>query len=338
MNLNHSNHSNGLVTTALLLAAGKGSRLYPLTQNTPKCLTMVHEVSILERLVINLSQQGFKRLVVVTGYREKSIREFLGTQACGMKIDYIFSPLYATTNNIYSLWMAREIINEPFMLIESDLVFDVSLLDDMRNPDRIAVARMQPWMNGSTVTIDQAQHVKKFQNGIAGTFDDIRYKTVNIYSFSLSSWHSIIERLDQYISAGIVNDYYEIVFAEMVTEGSLSLKIVSFDNKPWYEIDTIEDLAKAKKLFPGDEYDTTNLSNVPRHASGILKPIFKHTMSMGREKITHPLSRLKSLPKSNSLSVSASVSSKQIHEGNIPENEVSIKNKSRGKIHGTVQL
>ncbi len=334
MHLDHSSHSNGLVTTALLLAAGKGSRLYPLTHDTPKCLTMVHEVSILERLVINLSKQGFKRLVVVTGYREKSIREFLGTQACGMKIDYIFSPLYATTNNIYSLWMAREIINEPFMLIESDLVFDVSLLDDMRHPDRIAVARMQPWMNGSTVTINQAQHVKKFQNGIAGTFDEIRYKTVNIYSFSLSSWHSIIERLDQYISAGIVNDYYETVFAEMVTEGSLSLKIVSFDNKPWYEIDTIEDLAKAKKLFPGDEYDTTNLSNVPRHASGILKPIFKHTMSMGREKITHPLSRLKSLPKSNSLSVS--LSSKRIHEANIPENEVSLKNKYRGKTHGTV--
>ncbi|NOR46455.1 MAG: NTP transferase domain-containing protein [Methanosarcinaceae archaeon] len=334
MHLNHSNHSNGLVTTALLLAAGKGSRLYPLTHDTPKCLTMVHEASILERLVTNLSKQGFKRLVVVTGYQEKSIREFLGTQACGMKIDYIFSPLYETTNNIYSLWMAREIINEPFMLIESDLVFDVSLLDDMRHPDRIAVARMQPWMNGSTVTINQAQHVKKFQNGIAGTFDEIRYKTVNIYSFSLSSWHSIIEKLDQYISAGIVNDYYETVFAEMVTEGSLSLKIVSFENKPWYEIDTIEDLAKAKKLFPADEYATKNHSNFPRHASGILKPIFKHTMSMGREKITHPLSRLKSLPKPNSLSVS--LSSKRIHEANIPENEVSPKNKYGGKIHDTV--
>lgn len=331
MNLNHSSNSNnGLVTTALLLAAGKGSRLYPLTHDTPKCLTMVHEASILERLVINLSKQGFKRLVVVTGYREKSIREFLGTQACGMKIDYIFSPLYETTNNIYSLWMAREIINEPFMLIESDLVFDVSLLDGMRHPGRIAVARMQPWMNGSTVTINPAQYVKKFQNGIAGTFDEIRYKTVNMYSFSLSSWHSIIERLDQYISAGKVNNYYETVFEEMVAEGSLSLKIVSFDDKPWYEIDTIEDLAKAKKLFPADEYATKNRSNVPRHASGILKPIFKHTMSMGREKITHPLSRLKSLPQSNSLSL------KRIHEANIQENEVSPKNKYGGKRHDTV--
>jgi len=225
--------------------------------------------------------------------------------------------------------MAREIINEPFLLVESDLVFDVSLLDDMCYPDRIAVARMQPWMNGSTVTANQSQHVKKFQNGITGTYDEIRYKTVNIYSFSLSSWHSITERLDQYISAGRVNNYYEAVFAEMVADGSLSLKIVSFDGKPWYEIDTVEDLAEAEKLFSADTYKTKIPSNITQHASGILKPFFQHTKSMGEETITRSLSKLRSLPQSNSLSL------KRIHEANIRENEVSPKNKSRGKIHGT---
>ncbi len=314
MNPNHSNRDNGVVTTALLLAAGKGSRLYPLTHDTPKCLTMVHEASILERLVINLKKQGFKRLVVVTGYQEKCIREYLGTRAGGMTIDYIFSPLYETTNNIYSLWMAREIINEPFLLIESDLVFDVSLLDDMRCPGRIAVARMQPWMNGSTVTVNQSQHVKKFQYGITGTFDDIRYKTVNIYSFSLSSWHSITERLDQYISAGRVNNYYETVFAEMVADGSLSLKIVSFDGKPWYEIDTVEDLAEAKKLFPADKYETKILSNIKQHAPWTSKPFFQHSKTMGGKTITRSLSGLRSLPQSNSLSLN------RIHEANNREN------------------
>ena len=300
MNPSHSNRDNEVVTTALLLAAGKGSRLYPLTHNTPKCLTMVHEASILERLVINLKKQGFKRLVVVTGYKKQCIRDFLGTRACGMKIDYIFSPLYATTNNIYSLWMAREIINEPFLLVESDIVFDVSLLDDMRYPDRIAVARMQSWMNGSTVTVNRSQRVKKFQNGITGTFGETRYKTVNIYSFSLSSWHSITERLDQYISAGKVNNYYETVFAEMVADGSLSLKIVSFDGKPWYEIDTVEDLAEADKLFSADKYETKIHSNITKHTSGISKSFFQHTKSMGKETNTRSLSRLRSLPQSNS--------------------------------------
>jgi hypothetical protein len=88
------------------------------------------------------------------------------------------------------------------------------------------------------------------------------YKTVNIYSFSLSSWHQIKERLDQHISAGRVNDYYETVFEEMVADGSLSLQTVSFDGKPWYEIDTIEDLAEAEEMFLTDWYKTATTANM----------------------------------------------------------------------------
>ncbi len=155
---------------------------------------------------------------------------------------------------------------------------------------------MQPWMNGSTVTVNRSQHVKKFQNGITGAFNETRYKTVNIYSFSLSSWHSITDRLGQYISSGRVNDYYETVFAEMVADGSLSLKTVSFDGKPWYEIDTVEDLAEANKLFSADKYETKIDSNIMQHTSGISKPFFQHTKSMRKEANTSSLSRLRSLP------------------------------------------
>ena len=287
MNINLNNHyGNNRITTALLLAAGTGSRLYPLTRNSPKCLTLVNEKSILERLVIGLKQQGFKRLVIVTGYLENCIREFLGTKSGNMTIEYIYSPLYKTTNNIYSLWMAREIINEPFVLFESDLIFDVTQLDDMIFPDRIAIARIQPWMNGTTVTINQSQQVKSFQYGTATHLDEIRYKTVNIYSFSLSSWHAIVEKLNQYISAGIVNYYYETVFGEMVEDGSLLLQDVLFDNKLWYEIDTIEDLAEAEKLFPADIYKPSMLENIISRSSdtsiniiGKIKPLRTHKVA-----------------------------------------------------------
>jgi choline kinase len=255
--MKHSYPDNERVTTALLLAAGTGSRLYPLTQKAPKCLTIVNGVSILERMVSSLNLHGFKRLVVVTGYLENHIRDFLGNQVGDMKIDYVFSPLYKTTNNIYSLWMAREVINEPFLLLESDLVFDESLLGAMLYPDRIAVAKMQTWMNGSSVTINQSQQVKAFWTGNADSFGETKYKTVNIYSISLNSWYGIVKRLDKHISAGKVNGYYETVFTEMIDDGSLNFKIVSFDGKPWYEIDTIEDLAKAEKLFSSGNYTTT---------------------------------------------------------------------------------
>jgi choline kinase len=253
--MKHSVFTNERVTTALLLAAGTGSRLYPLTQSTPKCLTMVNGRSILERLISNLNLHGFKRLVVVTGYMEKHIRNFLGNRVGDVKIDYIFSPLYDTTNNIYSLWMARKAINEPFLLLESDLVFDTSLLDTMLVPNRIAVAKMQPWMNGTCVTIDKYKRVKAFLAGEAGFFGEIKYKTVNIYSISLTSWRRIVKQLDKHIADGKVHDFYEIVFTEMVSNGTLSFDSVSFDSKPWYEIDTIEDLTKAEELL-SDRYAT----------------------------------------------------------------------------------
>jgi NDP-sugar pyrophosphorylase family protein len=265
--IKHTYSNNERVTTALLLAAGTGSRLYPLTQNAPKCLTIINGISILERMTSSLDLHGFKRLVVVTGYLENHIRDFLGNQVGDMKIDYVFSPLYETTNNIYSLWMAREVINEPFLLLESDLVFDVSLMGAMLYPNRMAVAKMKPWMNGTSVTINQSQQVKAFLADNADSFGETKYKTVNIYSISLDSWCGISKRLDEHISAGKVNGYYETVFAEMIADGSLNFKIASFDGKPWYEIDTIEDLAKAEKLFLTGNYTT-------KKAATLSQPIF----------------------------------------------------------------
>jgi L-glutamine-phosphate cytidylyltransferase len=277
MKLKDNNHNEGRVTTALLLAAGTGSRLFPLTQDAPKCLTIVNGISILERLVSSLNLHGFKRLVVVTGHLEQSIRDFLGNQMGDMKIEYIFSPRYETTGNIYSLWMARECIREPFLLVESDLVFSESLLGAMCYPDRIAVSRMQTWMNGSTVTVNAFRKVNGFKSGTVGPQDEIRYKTVNIYSFSRNSWQRIKKRLDQHISSGRVNGYYETVFAEMVTDGSLSLDAVSFDSKPWYEIDTLADLAKAKKLFPADTFETKIRGDIRPSTSGISRQVFQQT-------------------------------------------------------------
>lgn len=251
MNIDSDNSCDqNRITTALLLAAGTGTRLFPLTQNSPKCLTLVNDKSILDRLIANLKSQGFKKLVIVTGHLQECIKNYLGEKSGDIRIEYIHSLLYKTTNNIYSLWMARHIINEPFVLFESDLVLNSALLNDMVYPDKMAVALMQPWLNGTTVSLDKAKKVAQFQKGTTDSYSDIRYKTVNIYSFSLLSWQAIVKRLNQHIEAGNVNCYYETVFSEMVANKSLVFDSVSFDHEPWYEIDTVKDLAKAELLFP----------------------------------------------------------------------------------------
>ena len=238
------------VRTALLLAAGTGSRLSPLTDSTPKCLVEVNGIPILERLIRSLRSHGFKRLVVVTGHLSEVIQDYLGNRYADIEITYIHSPLYKTTNNIYSLWLAGKVIDEPFLLIESDLVFQPELLKPMLQPDRIAVSKLLPWMNGTTVTLNKRQQLDALWLGTVNRNDATHFKTVNIYSFSRSTWQSIWERLDRHISAKKVKEYYESVFAELVAEENLTFAPVFFDADRWYEIDTLEDLSAAEKMFP----------------------------------------------------------------------------------------
>lgn len=201
------------VRTALLLAAGTGTRLQPLTLDAPKCLTEVGGIPILGRLVNHLRAQGFRRLIVVIGHLGDQIQEFLQQHAGDMQVDYVINPDYRITNNIYSLWLARQQIREPFLLVESDLVFETWMLDDMLKPDKIAISRMLPWMNGTTVELGLEQRVTAFRKG-GEIYDDARqYKTVNLYSLSLDSWRKIEQSLNRYISAGRLGEYYEAVFA-----------------------------------------------------------------------------------------------------------------------------
>ena len=238
-----------LITTALLLAAGAGTRLQPLTNNCPKCLTEVHGVPILGRLVSCLLAQGFNRLVVVVGYRDGQIRDYLESLDSSLTIDFVDCRDYATTNNIYSLWRAREHIREPFVLIESDLVFDSHLLGLMRVHDRIAIARFQSALFGTSVSIDDFGRVMSFHIGADPFASGFGHKTVNLYSLSTETWREVVRRLDRRIAAGKVHDYYEVVFAEMVADGFLNFQSVLFDKGRWCEIDTLEDLRVAEQLF-----------------------------------------------------------------------------------------
>jgi NDP-sugar pyrophosphorylase family protein len=238
------------LTTALLLAAGTGSRLRPLTKNAPKCLTEVGGQPILERLIKNLAEYGIERLVVVIGHLGGQIRDFLTHKAGDIQVEYVSSPEYRTTNNIYSLWMAREQIQEPFLLVESDLILDAPMLEDMLLPDKIAISRIRPWMNGTTVTVGSGRRITDFHVGGDGLEDGgTRYKTVNVCSLSSSTWNKVVTRLNRYISDGRVGEYYEAVFAEMVADGTLSFDAVFFDPDRWYEIDTMADLHEAEIMF-----------------------------------------------------------------------------------------
>jgi choline kinase len=237
------------VKTALLLAAGTGSRLRPLTLDLPKCLADVSGISILGRLLKNLRASGIRRLVVVTGHLDRCVRDYLALHAGDIQVEFVSNPIFATTNNIYSLWLAREVIQEPFLLIESDLVLEDAMLQSMLTPNKIAVSPMRTWMNGTTVELNGLNGVLTF-NLAKPSSNTRQYKTVNIYSLGLQSWRAAVDRLSQYVAESRVGVYYENVFADMVEKNALKFDAVVFDEDRWCEIDTLGDLTKAEMLFP----------------------------------------------------------------------------------------
>ena len=244
---------DGQVRTALLLAAGVGARLAPLTYSLPKCLVPVSGMPILGRLVRALNGHGIDRLVIVTGYRAEMIRAYLGETFGGVAVEYVVSPLFATTNTLYSLWLARQLIDEPLLLFESDIVFDEPLLAPLLRPDRIAVSRQLPWMNGSTVTLDASGIVSAYYPQPPGVYDHCtdadHYMTVNINSLGRDTWREVGERLDRHVAAGHTGYFHDVVFDEMVADGSMAPLAVIFPTERWYEIDTPADRDAAELVF-----------------------------------------------------------------------------------------
>ena len=237
------------VRTAVILAAGTGSRLRPGPDGVHKCLTEIDGVSILQRQLWCLERWSFEHLIVVVGHQGAQIRELLGDSGTKLKITYVENPRYRTTNNLFSLWCARGAIAQPFLLLECDLVFDAELLAGMLHPDRIAVAMKSHWMRGTTVTLDTSQLVRRFHLPPGAVLHVAGHKTVNIYSLSLPTWRRVARRLESHVAAGRVHDYYEAVFRDMTADGTLHLRAVPFDRGRWYEIDTREDVRLAEQLF-----------------------------------------------------------------------------------------
>jgi L-glutamine-phosphate cytidylyltransferase len=239
------------ITTAVVLAAGQGFRLRPLTERAPKCLTEIAGEPILGRLIDALEETGFRRLIIVTGHLHQQISDFVALRSDRLEVICIFNPDYLETNNIVSLWCAAPRIDGPFTLIESDLVFEPAALLPMQVPDRIAVDVFHEDMPGSTVMVRGGAKVAAMQVGNAPKPSGMLYKTVNIYSFSVATWHEFRGSLKQTIEAGATDQYYERALSTRIEDGSIVLEAVHFGGYDWDEIDSIEDLFRAERRFAG---------------------------------------------------------------------------------------
>ena len=144
---------------AIILAAGMGKRLGEYTKNCTKCMVPVNGVTLIDRLLGQLSKLGLNRIVIVVGYKGKELIDYVGKEYMGLKIEYIKNPIYDRTNNIYSLALAKQHLQEDdSLLIESDLIYDDGIFDLLINnphPNLALVAKYETWMDGTMVRIDE---------------------------------------------------------------------------------------------------------------------------------------------------------------------------------------
>lgn len=128
---------------AVILAAGIASRLRPLTNHTPKCLLEIGGKSLLERAIQGLLTNNIREIVLVTGYLQEQIVSFVQKKFPEVDVKFIYNKKYATTNNIYSLWLVKNSIQgEDIVLLDSDILFDPGLVTAVINspyPDTLAL-------------------------------------------------------------------------------------------------------------------------------------------------------------------------------------------------------
>ena len=245
---------------AIILAAGMGKRLGEYTKNNTKCMVSVNGTPLIDRMLGQLSKLKLSRVVIVVGYEGQKLMNHVGTERDGLKIEYINNPIYDKTNNIYSLALAKEKMQEDDMLLlESDLIFDdrmLPLLVDNPFPNLALVAKYETWMDGTMVVIDKDNSIVNFVTKAAFNYHhvDQYYKTVNIYKFSKEfSRDKYVPFLEAYSKAVGNNEYYENVLRIITFLNSHELKALPITNEKWYEIDDKQDLDIAEALFSGTE-------------------------------------------------------------------------------------
>lgn len=239
-----------------MLAAGMGRRLGRHTQTNTKCMLKVAGRTLLERAVDSLHDAGIDKLILVVGYQADSLRQYVAANIRDIEIEYVENRDYATTNNIYSLWLARsQLAADDTILLESDLIFEPRVIRSLvEHPasDLATVARYEQWMEGTVTLVDANGRIleflekKNFAFSQAGNY----YKTVNIYKFSREfSRHHYIPFLNAYIEAYGQSEYYEQVLKAIAHLAHSGLKAFKLSDEKWYEIDDSQDLDIAETLF-----------------------------------------------------------------------------------------
>ncbi len=246
------------IKNAIFLVAGLGSRLRPITDENPKCLTELNNTTILENSLKSLSEIGVRKIVLVIGYKGDKIIDRIGKRYAGMDVEYITNSDYSTTNSMYSLWMARETLSQGAYVLEGDIFYGNDFAAQMSGGDQNRsywlLAPYQSYDSGSMSIVDDSGRINEIRI-VREKLEHIPksyYKSTGILRVTADYGKKLSDWLTTEVQAKNTNVYFDQVIAKHVSEEAIYAMDVA--QSKWVEIDDLNDLRRAEKLFMGRKY------------------------------------------------------------------------------------
>lgn len=238
---------------AVILAAGIGSRLQPITYNNPKCLTKIYGTSLLERQIQSLESNAVTDVYIVTGYRMDAINSLqLNRKYKKIKIHLVENKNYEMTNNMYSLYLVSKYLKgEAFILCNGDIIFENSIVKELIQSefdDLVAVEQglfleesMKIQLNEQNLIIDISKNI-----GETHSFGC----SADLYKFSKLSSEILFTEIEKIIEdEKNLKDWTEVALQRLFRQKRLFMKPHLINGHKWVEIDNYEDLEIADFLF-----------------------------------------------------------------------------------------
>jgi choline kinase len=237
---------------AIILAAGQGTRIRSVHGEHPKCLIEVDETTILDHQLEALEMAGIDEVGIVVGYEKEQIIDHVRrkTQSIRQRILFIENPAFATTNNIYSLWVASEWLRgDGFIVLNADVIFDPEILDSAVRPYAPISMIVDPlWRDETMKVVIEDDSVVRMSKRISKAEFSGTYIGITVFSRGIQS--RFLGKLSDRIAAGHVNEFFNVAVQELADEG-VRVGYTTTEGLAWAEIDDPMDLAFAQQtIFP----------------------------------------------------------------------------------------
>ena len=242
---------------AIVLAAGQGKRLMPLTTSEPKCLLPVDgDRPPLEIQLRAIANCGIERALVLVGFGADRVEHFLDTHPIpGLAVDSLYNPFYATTDNLITCWLARHMMTEDFLLLNGDTLFEdevlQTVLDGPRAPITVTVNHKSDYdEDDMKVTLDADGRLRAIGKKLSlGATDAESIGMLLFRDSGVATWREAIERTVRHPDA--LNKWYLSVVNTLAQ--TTLVRTTSITGMWWQEIDSPEDLKAAQAGFRDDD-------------------------------------------------------------------------------------